>query len=93
MTTVTPRDIWRNTKQSIVNWVPFQRRQEQQQQTNGEDSAEEVLGAFVSQYYAEQPAPQEIVLDREIPEAELIEQAIRDGENRSLGMHQTFQLR
>jgi len=44
--------------------------------TNGEDSAEEVLGAFVSQYYAEQPAPQEIVLDREIPDAELIEHAL-----------------
>jgi len=44
--------------------------------TNGEDSAAEVLGAFVSQYYAEQPAPQEIVLDREIPEAELIEHAL-----------------
>ncbi|MBA3929870.1 excinuclease ABC subunit C [Pseudoxanthomonas japonensis] len=44
--------------------------------TNGEDSAEEVLGAFVSQYYAEQPAPQEIILDREIPEAELIEHAL-----------------
>ena len=44
--------------------------------TNGEDSADEVLGAFVSQYYAEQPAPQEIVLDREIPEAELIEHAL-----------------
>ena len=44
--------------------------------TNGEDSAAEVLGAFVSQYYAEQPAPQEIVLDREIPDAELIEHAL-----------------
>jgi len=44
--------------------------------TNGEDSAAEVLGAFVSQYYAEQPAPQEIILDREIPEAELIEHAL-----------------
>ncbi len=44
--------------------------------TNGEDSADEVLGAFVSQYYAEQPAPQEIVLDREIPEGELIEHAL-----------------
>ncbi|PPJ43937.1 MULTISPECIES: excinuclease ABC subunit UvrC [unclassified Pseudoxanthomonas] len=44
--------------------------------TNGEDSADEVLGAFVSQYYAEQPAPQEIVLDREIPDAELIEHAL-----------------
>lgn len=44
--------------------------------TNGEDSAEEVLGAFVSQYYAEQTPPREIVLDREIPERELIEEAL-----------------
>ena len=44
--------------------------------TNGEDSAEEVLGAFVSQYYAEQAPPREIVLDREIPERELIEEAL-----------------
>jgi excinuclease ABC subunit C len=50
--------------------------------TNGEDSAEEVLGAFVSQYYAEQPAPQEIVLDREIPEAELIEHALASAAGR-----------
>lgn len=44
--------------------------------TNGEDSAAEVLGAFVSQYYAEQTPPAEIVLDREIPDAELIEAAL-----------------
>ena len=44
--------------------------------TNGEDSAAEVLAAFVSQYYAEQPPPAEIVLDRDIPERELIEQAL-----------------
>ena len=44
--------------------------------TNGEDSAEEVLGAFVSQYYAEQPPPREIVLDRDIPEREMIEDAL-----------------
>ncbi|MFT3762068.1 MAG: excinuclease ABC subunit UvrC [Pseudoxanthomonas sp.] len=44
--------------------------------TNGEDSAEEVLAAFVSQYYAEQTPPQEIVLDREIPDAALIESAL-----------------
>jgi excinuclease ABC subunit C len=44
--------------------------------TNGEDSAEEVLGAFVSQYYAEQSPPREIVLDREIPDAELLEEAL-----------------
>ncbi|WP_411832074.1 excinuclease ABC subunit UvrC [Pseudoxanthomonas mexicana] len=44
--------------------------------TNGEDSAAEVLGAFVSQYYAEQLPPREIVLDREIPDAQLIENAL-----------------
>ena len=44
--------------------------------TNGEDSAEEVLGAFVSQYYAEQTPPREIVLDRDIPEHDLIEEAL-----------------
>lgn len=44
--------------------------------TQGEDSAEEVLGAFVSQYYAEHLPPAEIVLDRPIPEAELIEEAL-----------------
>ncbi|MFT3756860.1 MAG: excinuclease ABC subunit UvrC [Pseudoxanthomonas sp.] len=44
--------------------------------TNGEDSAEEVLAAFVSQYYAEQTPPREIVLDREIPDATLIESAL-----------------
>ena len=44
--------------------------------TNGEDSADEVLAAFVSQYYAEQPPPREIVLDRDIPERELIEFAL-----------------
>ncbi|MCF5936057.1 UvrB/UvrC motif-containing protein, partial [Xanthomonas perforans] len=44
--------------------------------TNGEDSADEILGAFVSQYYAEHSPPREILLDREIPEAELIEAAL-----------------
>lgn len=44
--------------------------------TNGEDSAGEVLAAFVSQYYAEQAPPAEIVLDREIPDAQLIEAAL-----------------
>ena len=44
--------------------------------TNGEDSAAEVLAAFVSQYYAEQPPPAEIVLDHDIPERELIEVAL-----------------
>ncbi len=44
--------------------------------TNGEDSADEVLAAFVSQYYAEQTPPREILLDREIPDADLIEAAL-----------------
>lgn len=44
--------------------------------TNGEESAEEVLGAFVSQYYAEHSPPREILLDREIPDASLIESAL-----------------
>ncbi|PJK08211.1 excinuclease ABC subunit C [Lysobacteraceae bacterium NML120232] len=43
---------------------------------NGADSAEEVLAAFVSQYYAEQPAPREIVLDREIADIPLLEDAL-----------------
>ncbi len=43
--------------------------------TNGVDNAEEVLGAFVSQYYGEQPPPREIVLDRDIPDREWIEEA------------------
>lgn len=50
--------------------------------TNGEDSAAEVLAAFVSQYYAEQPAPAEIVLDGDIPERELIEQALTEHSGR-----------
>ncbi|KAF1700169.1 excinuclease ABC subunit UvrC [Pseudoxanthomonas suwonensis] len=52
--------------------------------TNGEDSAEEVLAAFVSQYYAEQPAPPEIVLDRAIPDADVIEAALAEGATRKV---------
>lgn len=52
--------------------------------TNGEDSAAEVLAAFVSQYYAEQPPPAEIVLDRDIPERELIEQALAEHAGRRI---------
>ncbi len=43
---------------------------------NGADNAEEILGAFVSQYYAEHPPPREIVLDRDIAEREWVEQAL-----------------
>jgi len=44
--------------------------------TNGADNPAEVLAAFVSQYYGEQMPPREIVLDRDIPDRELIEQAL-----------------
>jgi excinuclease ABC subunit C len=52
--------------------------------TNGEESAAEVLGAFVSQYYAEQIPPREIVLDREIPDVALIEAALGESANRKV---------
>ncbi len=44
--------------------------------TNGVDNPAEVLAAFVSQYYAEQPAPGEIVLDRDIEDRELLQDAL-----------------
>src|SRR5690606_18868312 len=43
--------------------------------TNGSDSPAEVLAAFVSQYYGEQPPPREIVLDRVIDDIPLLEEA------------------
>lgn len=52
--------------------------------TNGEESAEEVLGAFVSQYYGEQIPPQEIVLDREIPDSDLLEAAFTSAAGRKV---------
>ncbi|MBN8717348.1 excinuclease ABC subunit UvrC [Thermomonas sp.] len=54
--------------------------------TNGEDSAGEVLAAFVSQYYAEQPPPAEIVLDGDIPERALIEQALSEHAGRKVAL-------
>ena len=54
--------------------------------TNGEDSAAEVLAAFVSQYYGEQPPPLEIVLDRDIPERELIEEALSENAGRKIAL-------
>jgi excinuclease ABC subunit C len=52
--------------------------------TNGEDSAAEVLGAFVSQYYAEHAPPREVLLDREIADAELIEAALGSAAERKV---------
>lgn len=43
--------------------------------TNGSGDPAEVLAAFVSQYYAEQVPPREIVLDREIEDVELLQEA------------------
>ena len=52
--------------------------------TNGSESPDEVLAAFVSQYYGEQVPPREIVLDRDIPDRELIEQALSDAGERKV---------
>ena len=43
--------------------------------TNGSDQPAEVLGAFVSQFYIDKSPPREIVLDRDIPDRELLEHA------------------
>ena len=54
--------------------------------TNGEESAAGVLAAFVSQYYAEQPAPREIVLDRDVEDRALLEQALTDAAGRKVAI-------
>ncbi|MGB3393359.1 MAG: excinuclease ABC subunit UvrC [Stenotrophomonas sp.] len=54
--------------------------------TNGEDSAAEVLAAFVSQYYVEHAPPPEVLLDREIPEAEMIEVALGAAAERKVAL-------
>ncbi len=52
--------------------------------TNGEESADEVLAAFVSQYYGEHAPPAEILLDREIPDADVIEAALATAAERKV---------
>src|SRR5690606_10013387 len=52
--------------------------------TNGSENPEEVLAAFVSQYYGEQIPPREVVLDRDIPDRELIEQALSNAGERKV---------
>ncbi|KAF1688459.1 excinuclease ABC subunit UvrC [Pseudoxanthomonas taiwanensis] len=54
--------------------------------TNGEDSAGEVLAAFVSQYYAEQVPPPEIILDQPIPDAAMIEMALSEAAGRKVAL-------
>lgn len=51
-------------------------------QTRGAEDPAEVLSAFVSQYYAEQPPPPEIILDRAIEDAPLLEQALSESAGR-----------
>ncbi|MCD9007549.1 excinuclease ABC subunit UvrC [Luteimonas sp. XNQY3] len=50
--------------------------------TNGSDDPAEVLAAFVSQHYAEQTPPREIVLDRAIEDVPLLEQAFSESTGR-----------
>ena len=45
---------------------------------NGADSAEEVLAAFVGQYYLEKRPPREIVLSHAIPDIELFEKVFSE---------------
>ncbi|MGQ4659414.1 excinuclease ABC subunit UvrC [Lysobacter sp. F6437] len=52
--------------------------------TNGSENPEEVLAAFVSQYYGEQIPPREIVLDRDIPDRGLIEEALSSAGERKV---------
>ncbi len=54
--------------------------------TNGEDSADEILAAFVSQYYIEHTPPREILLDREIPDTELLEHALSASAERKVAL-------
>src|SRR5207344_1016021 len=44
--------------------------------TNGAETPEEVLAAFVSQYYLEQRPPREIVLSHAIEDIELLENVL-----------------
>jgi excinuclease ABC subunit C len=46
--------------------------------TNGADTAEEVLSAFLAQYYLEQRPPREIVLSHAIVDSELLESALAE---------------
>ncbi|UNK43703.1 excinuclease ABC subunit UvrC [Luteimonas sp. S4-F44] len=50
--------------------------------TNGSEDPAEVLAAFVSQHYAEQAPPREIVLDRAIEDVALLEQAFSEAAGR-----------
>jgi len=51
---------------------------------NGADTPEEVLGAFVGQYYLERKPPREIVLSHDIPDLELYEAAFSQSAGRKV---------
>ncbi len=51
---------------------------------NGADTPEEVLGAFVSQYYLEKTPPREIVLSHDIADRELFEKVFADQAKRRI---------
>ncbi len=53
---------------------------------NGAESAEEVLAAFVGQYYLEKRPPREIVLSHDIPDIELFEKVFSDQAGRRVEM-------
>ncbi len=44
--------------------------------TNGAESADEVLGAFVAQHYLEHKPPREIVLGQDIPDRDLLQEVL-----------------
>jgi len=54
--------------------------------TQGEESAEIVLAAFISQYYAQHLAPAEIILDRPIAESEFIAAALSSAAQRKVNL-------
>ncbi len=53
------------------------------QQTSGAEPGE-VLSAFLSQYYVEREAPREIVLNTDIPEADMLASALSEAQGRKV---------
>ena len=51
------------------------------------DAPEEILGAFVAQFYSNKPAPRDIYLSQEIPEQELIGQALSTQNDATVNIH------
>ncbi len=51
------------------------------------DAPEEILGAFVAQFYSNKPAPRDIYLSQEIPEQELIGHALSTQNDAAVSIH------